>query len=217
MRVILLGAPGAGKGTQSKRLSAKHNIPQVSTGDMLRAAVKNRTILGMKAKEYMDKGRLVPDEVVVDLIKERLNESDSIGGFILDGFPRNVKQADVLENTLSQMDRNIEKVININVPNDVLINRLTGRRICSGCGEGYHIEFNMPAVENICDKCKSPLYQRDDDMEATILERLKVYRELTMPLIEYYERQGKLTTVDGVGTEEEIFGLIESAINNNLL
>lgn len=214
MRIILLGAPGAGKGTQSKKLSVKYDIPQISTGDMLRAAVKNRTSLGLKAKKFMDSGQLVPDEVVVGLIKERLTKGDSKDGFILDGFPRNVMQADVLDDTLSKMSRNIENVVDIHLPDETLIKRLTGRRICSGCGDCYHIEFSPPKVENVCDKCNSTLYQRDDDMKSTILERLKVYRNVTMPLVEYYTKQSQLTTVDGVGSEDEIFERIESAINS---
>jgi len=214
MRLILLGAPGAGKGTQSKRLAAKYGIPQISTGDMLRAAVKNQTSLGIKAKEYMDSGLLVPDEVVVGLIKERLNEHDSHAGFILDGFPRNVKQADVLKNTLMEMNRDIKWVINIHVDSDTLIARLTGRRVCSNCGECYHMEFNAPVVQNTCDKCKYPLYHRDDDKEATISERLRVYQEMTLPLINYYEKQNNLTMVDGVGSEEQIFKRIDSVIKN---
>lgn len=213
-RLILLGAPGAGKGTQAKRLIENFSIPQISTGDILRAALKNGTELGIKAKSYMDKGELVPDDVVIGIIKERLVEKDCANGFILDGFPRTVVQADALEETLKGLDQPIDKVVNIHVDESELLLRLTGRRICTNCGEVYHIKFNPPRDENRCDKCKSDLYQRDDDKEETILERLKVYSSTTSPLIDYYKKKSLLSTVEGVGSEEEIFDRINFVLKS---
>jgi len=213
MRLILLGAPGAGKGTQAKKLVSKYTIPQVSTGDILRAALKDETPLGVKAKSYMDKGELVPDEVVIGIIKERLVQEDCNGGFILDGFPRTVNQADALQETLGGLGQTIDHVLEINVGNDELVSRLTGRRTCKECGAGYHVRFNPPAREGLCDKCNGALYQREDDSEATIVERLKVYNEQTLPLAGYYKSKGILTPIDGVGSEEEIFGRIEAVVS----
>ena len=212
MRLILLGAPGAGKGTQSKRLVQKYGIPQISTGDILRAAVKDKTKLGLEAKSYMDKGELVPDEVVIGIIEERLRDSDCKKGFILDGFPRTVVQADALESTLTQMDQSIEHVLNIQVDDAELLKRLSGRRICKECGEGYHVEYSPSKKLNICDKCSGELYQRDDDKEATISERLKVYGTQTSQLIDYYSKHGCLSTVEGVGGESDIFDRIDAVI-----
>ena len=212
MRLILLGAPGAGKGTQSKRLVQKYGIPQISTGDILRAAVKGKTKLGLEAKSYMDKGELVPDEVVIGIIEERLRDSDCKKGFILDGFPRTVVQADALESTLTQMGQSIEHVLNIQVDDAELIKRLSGRRICKECGEGYHVEYSPSKQLNICDKCSGELYQRDDDKEATISERLKVYGTQTSQLIDYYSKHGCLSTVEGVGGESDIFDRIDAVI-----
>ncbi len=212
MRVILLGAPGAGKGTQSKRLVEKYGIPQVSTGDILRAALKNETSLGLKAKSFMDKGELVPDEVVIGIIEERLAENDCQKGFILDGFPRTVAQADALESMLQGMAQSIETVISMNVEQQELIERLSGRRICSNCGQGYHVKFNAPSKNGICDKCGDNLYQRDDDREDTIKERLKVYDNQTSPLINYYNDKGLLSVIDGSGKEEDISDRINSII-----
>lgn len=212
MRVILLGAPGAGKGTQSKRLVEKYGIPQVSTGDILRAALKNETSLGLKAKSFMDKGELVPDEVVIGIIEERLAENDCQKGFILDGFPRTVAQADALESVLQDMAQSIETVISMNVEQQELIERLSGRRICSNCGQGYHVKFNAPSKNGICDKCGDNLYQRDDDREDTIKERLKVYDNQTSPLINYYNDKGLLSVIDGSGKEEDITDRINSII-----
>jgi len=212
LRLILLGAPGAGKGTQSKRLVQKYGIPQISTGDILRAAVKDETKLGLEAKSYMDKGELVPDEVVIGIIEERLRDSDCEKGFILDGFPRTVVQADALEATLTQMNQSIEHVLNIQVDDAELLKRLSGRRICKECGEGYHVEYSPSKKLNICDKCSGELYQRDDDKEATISERLKVYGTQTSQLIDYYSKQGYLSTVEGVGGESDIFNRINAVI-----
>ncbi|MDT8318070.1 MAG: adenylate kinase [bacterium] len=212
MRLILLGAPGAGKGTQSKRLVEKYGIPQISTGDILRSAVKDKTKLGLEAKSFMDKGELVPDAVVIGIIEERLRDSDCKNGFILDGFPRTVVQADALETTLKEMGLGIEYVLNIQVDDDELIKRLSGRRTCKECGEGYHLEYSPSKRLNICDKCSGELYQRDDDKEATIAERLKVYGRQTSQLIDYYSKQGCLSTIKGVGAESDIFERIETAI-----
>ncbi len=212
MRLILLGAPGAGKGTQSKRLVEKYAIPQISTGDILRAAVKDETKLGSEARSCMDKGELVPDDVVIGIIEERLRGSDCEKGFILDGFPRTVVQADALEVTLTQMGQSIEHVLNIQVDDAELIKRLSGRRICKECGEGYHVEYSPSKKLNICDKCSGELYQRDDDKEATISERLKVYGKQTSQLIDYYSKQGCLSIIEGVGAESDIFDRIDAAI-----
>jgi adenylate kinase len=215
MRVILLGAPGAGKGTQSKRLVEKYGIPQVSTGDILRAALKNETSLGLKAKSFMDKGELVPDAVVIGIIEERLAENDCQKGFILDGFPRTVAQADALERTLQGMKQFIESVISMNVDQQELVERLSGRRMCSNCGQGYHVKFNTPSKDGICDKCGENLYQRDDDREDTIKERLKVYDNQTSPLISYYNDKGLLSEIDGSGKEEDITDRINSIITGS--
>lgn len=215
MRLILLGAPGAGKGTQSKRLVDEYGIPQISTGDILRAAVKDQTALGIKAKSYMDKGELVPDEVVIGIIEERLGENDCQKGFILDGFPRTVRQADALGETLKGIGQVIEHVIDIKVDDQELVTRLSGRRICRNCGEGCHIVFSPPRNDGTCDKCGGELYQRNDDSEATIAERLRVYNEQTAPLTGYYDAEGLLATVDGIGKEEEISNRINSILKAN--
>ncbi len=205
MNIIMLGPPGAGKGTQAKMLVEKLGIPQISTGDMLRAAVKEGTELGKKAKEYMDAGKLVPDEVVIGIVKERLAQPDCEKGFILDGFPRTIPQAEALDKVLEELGKKIDYVINVAVPNEELITRLTGRRTCRQCGAMYHVVFNPPKVEGKCDKCGGELYQRDDDKEETIRQRLEVYEAQTAPLIEYYEKKGVLYNIDGTGSIEEIF------------
>ena len=212
MNIILLGPPGAGKGTQAKMLIDKYGIPQISTGDMLRAAVKAGTQLGLEAKKYMDKGELVPDEVVIGLVKERLQEPDCTKGFMLDGFPRTVAQAEVLDKELEGMGKAIDHVICIEVPNEELIARLTGRRTCKECGAGYHLKFDPPKVDGVCDKCGGELYQRDDDNEETVKARLKVYQDQTFPLIDYYDKQGKLRRIDGVGEIKTIFERITKVL-----
>ena len=212
MNLILLGAPGSGKGTQAKFLVRKYSIPQISTGDILREEVKSGTFLGLKAKEYMDKGQLVPDEVVVGMVEERVKKGDCTTGFILDGFPRTVAQADALEGTLQRMKKALSRVILVNVDEDELVKRLTGRRVCEKCGAGYHIIFDPPKQEGVCDKCQGKLYQRDDDKESTIRNRLKVYNNQTAPLIEYYQKKQLLSVVDGMGSIEEIFGRISKAL-----
>ena len=212
MNIILLGPPGAGKGTQAKRLIDKYGIPQISTGDMLRAALKEGTPLGLEAKKYMDKGALVPDSVVIGLVKERIQQNDCAKGYMLDGFPRNVSQAEALDTMLDDLGQKIDDVICIEVPNDELVGRLTGRRTCRNCGAGYHVMFDPPKKEGVCDKCQGELYQRDDDNEATVKSRLQVYANQTEPLIDYYQKQGKLRPINGVGDMEVIFGRITSVL-----
>jgi len=203
MNLILLGPPGAGKGTQAKILTDKYGIPQISTGDILRAAVKDQTPMGLKAKGFMDSGALVPDEVVIGIVEERLAKPDCAKGFILDGFPRTVAQADALKVTLAGMQRSIEHVISVEVAKEELLARLTGRRTCRACGRGYHILYDPPKSPSVCE-CGGELYQRDDDSEATIRTRLDVYEAQTAPLIAYYGRESLLRPISGVGSIEEI-------------
>jgi adenylate kinase len=204
MNLILLGPPGAGKGTQAKILTKKYAIPQISTGDILRAAVAEQTPMGIKAKEFMDRGALVTDEVVVGIVEERLAKPDCAPGFILDGFPRTVKQADALRRMLGALDKSIDHVISICVEKDELLERVTGRRTCRSCGKGYNVTFDPPKVNGICDECNGELYQRDDDSEETMRKRLGVYEEQTAPLIAYYAQQSLLRTIYGIGSIEEI-------------
>jgi adenylate kinase len=204
MNLILLGPPGAGKGTQAKYLVKAFNIPQVSTGDILRVAVKEQSPMGLKAKEFMDAGSLVPDEVVVGIVRERLALPDCADGFILDGFPRTVAQADALKSTLLEMGKSIEHVISILVDNEELLKRITGRRTCRTCGRGYHVAFDPPKKEGSCDECGGELYQRDDDSEATMRKRLDVYDRQTAPLIEYYGKESLLRNVQGMSSIGDI-------------
>lgn len=212
LNLILLGPPGAGKGSQAKSLAARYGIPHISTGDILRAAVRDKTELGVKAKSYMDKGALVPDALVVEMVEDRLKMDDCKAGFILDGFPRNIPQAEAVEMMLSALGKKTDKVINIHVSHREIIKRLSGRWVCRNCGEGYHIIFNPSMEEKKCDKCKGEIYQRDDDKEDTILARLKVYDEQTSPLIDFYKKKGSLVTVDGIGGFQEITEKIVNAI-----
>ena len=198
MRIILLGPPGAGKGTQAKAITERFGIPQISTGDILRSAVRDGTPMGVRAKTFMDSGALVPDEVVVGIVCERLQQADCSSGFILDGFPRTVAQADALHKTLKQMNYPLQAVISLAVDEEVLVERLTGRRACRSCGMGYHVKFSPSLQPTRCDVCGGELYQRDDDREETIRHRLSVYREQTAPLIGYYGEQGLLFSVDGM-------------------
>ena len=212
MRMILLGPPGAGKGTQAKDLVEKFKIPQISTGDILRKNLAEKTPLGLEAKNFMDKGELVPDSVVVGIVKERLKESDCKGGYILDGFPRTVPQAESLDAALTDLSTPLDKVISIEVPDEELVKRLSGRRTCRQCQEGYHVMFKAPKAEGKCDKCGGELYQRDDDQEEAIKNRLKVYQDSTAPLIDYYTGKGLLKGVDGVGGMKDIFSRIVAAL-----
>jgi adenylate kinase len=204
MNLILLGPPGAGKGTQAKILSKKFAIPQISTGDILRAAVKEQTPMGGKARCYMDAGTLVPDEVVVGIVEERLAKPDCSSGFILDGFPRTVVQADALKRMLLDSGRTIEHVISIVIDKEELLGRITGRRTCRICGKGFHITFDPPKLDGKCDDCGGELYQRDDDSEETMRKRLEVYQQQTAPLIAYYAHETLLRTINGTGTIESI-------------
>jgi adenylate kinase len=205
MRIIFLGPPGAGKGTQAKMLIDRYGIPQISTGDILRAAVKEGTPMGKKAKEYMDSGKLVPDEVVIGIMQDRLKESDCAKGFILDGFPRTVAQAEALEKMLKELNMPIDKVLALEVPDEVLIERLTGRRTCKSCGQMYHVKFDPPKNVDKCDKCNGELFQRDDDKEETIKNRLSVYHAQTAPLLDFYGKKGMVIKIDGTKTPDEIF------------
>ena len=212
MRLILLGPPGAGKGTQAKLLAEKFNIQQISTGDILRQAVKNKTKMGLKAKSYMDQGKLVPDNVVIGIIKDRLDNADCSKGFILDGFPRTIQQAESLSQALKQMEIDIDYLIDIEIDFNYLIQRLTGRWTCRECGEGYHKMSNPPKKKGVCDKCDGELYQRDDDKEETIQKRFEVYRKETEPLKDYYQKNGKLNAIKGDGGIQEIFSRITNLI-----
>lgn len=213
MNLILLGPPGAGKGTQAKMMIDTYQIPQISTGDILRVALKERTPLGLKAKEYMDKGLLVPDEVVIDIIRERLKEPDCRNGYILDGFPRTVAQAQALDKVLADMQSAIDHVISIEVDKGELIKRLTGRRTCRQCGRGYHAIFDPPLNKDLCDKCQGELYQRDDDNEDTVRNRLEVYDSQTFPLIQYYKEKNLLRSIDGQGSIQQIFDRIAKVLS----
>ena len=197
MQLLLMGPPGAGKGTQAVRLVEKFSIPQISTGDMFRAAVKEGTELGKKAKACMEAGTLVPDEVTVGIVRERLAKDDCKGGFILDGFPRTVEQAKALEKILDELNLKLTKVLNIHVPAENLIERAIGRRICKTCGATYHVKFNPPKAADTCDNCGSNLYQRADDNEETMKKRLSVYEDSTRPLIDYYKKVGVYVEIDG--------------------
>jgi adenylate kinase len=208
MRLVFLGAPGAGKGTQAKRLVEKYGIPQISTGDLLRAAVAAGTALGKEAKSYMDRGELVPDSVVLGMVKERLSQDDCKKGFILDGFPRNVAQAEALNKMLAEMNMPLDIALNLDVPFDDLMKRLTGRRTCKSCGQMYNVYYSPSKIEGKCDKCGGELFQRDDDKEETIRKRLEVYKAQTEPLIDYYSKKGILKSVSGTGSIDEIFNSI---------
>ncbi|ADK86270.1 adenylate kinase [Desulfarculus baarsii DSM 2075] len=212
MNLILLGPPGAGKGTQAKKLIDAYGIPQISTGDMLREAVKNQTPLGIEAKKFMDAGKLVTDEIVIGLAKDRMAQPDCAKGFMLDGFPRTVPQAEALDKVLAEMNRKIDHVVSIEVPSSELLGRLTGRRTCKACGSGFHVMFDPPKTEGKCDKCGGELYQRDDDNEATVSNRLKVYDDQTKPLIDYYQQKGLLRPIQGVGSIDDIFGRIKAVL-----
>ena len=212
MRLVLLGAPGAGKGTQAKKLIEKYSIPQISTGDLLRAAVAAGTPLGKEAKSSMDKGELVPDSVVLGMVEERLRQDDCKKGYILDGFPRNTKQAEALDKMLTSLNMPLSAALSVDVPFDDLMKRLTGRRTCKACGQMFNVYSNAPKKEGICDKCGGTLFQRDDDKEETIKKRLEVYSSQTAPLIDYYKNKGILKTVKGTGNIDEIFRSVLNAL-----
>lgn len=215
MRLVLLGPPGAGKGTQASSIVKKYNIPHISTGDIFRSNIKEGTELGKKAKEYMDKGLLVPDELVVSIVKDRLSKDDCKEGFLLDGFPRTVNQAEALDKELLNMGIKLDKVINIDANKDVLIQRAIGRRICKDCGATYHVDFNPPKVEGVCDIDKGPLLQRDDDNVETVSTRIEVYLNQTQPLIDYYQQKGLILNIDGTKPIDEIFETIVGALELN--
>ncbi len=205
MKIIMLGAPGAGKGTQAKMISSKYGIPHISTGDIFRANIKNQTELGKKAKAYMDQGQLVPDELVVDLVADRIVQDDCAKGFVLDGFPRTIPQAEALDAALVSMNTKIDYAIDVEVPDENIIERMGGRRACVGCGATYHIVYNATKVEGVCDTCGAKLILRDDDKPETVKERLNVYHTQTQPLIDFYEAKGCLKEVDGTQAIETIF------------
>jgi len=212
MQILLMGPPGAGKGTQAVKLVEKFKIPQIATGDMFRAAVKEGTELGKKAKACMDAGTLVPDEVTVGIVRERLAKDDCKNGFILDGFPRTVEQAKALEKILSDLNLKLTKVLNIHVPAEDLIERAVGRRICKNCGATYHVKFNAPKVKDECDKCGGQLYQRADDNEQTMTKRLSVYEESTRPLIDYYKNVGLYVEIDGRQAIDKVTEELENVL-----
>ena len=213
MKIIMLGAPGAGKGTQAKMIAEKFGIPHISTGDIFRANIKNGTELGKKAKEYMDKGQLVPDELTVEILLDRVANDDCKNGYVLDGFPRTIPQADVLDKELTKLGDKVDYAINVDVPDENIVRRMSGRRACLKCGATYHIEHIPPKQEGICDTCGSELVQRDDDKPETVQNRLKVYHEQTQPLIEYYDGKNILRTVDGTKDMQEVFNSIVSILN----
>ncbi|HAH17427.1 MULTISPECIES: adenylate kinase [Eubacterium] len=205
MKIIMLGAPGAGKGTQAKMLADKYQIPHISTGDIFRANIKNGTELGNKAKEFMDKGLLVPDELVVDLVIDRFKEDDCKKGYILDGFPRTIPQAEALDKALSDIGDSVDFAVNVEVPDENIITRMGGRRACVGCGATYHVQFNPTKVEGVCDRCGKELILRDDDKPETVKKRLDVYHEQTQPLIDYYTNKGIIKEVDGTQDMNKVF------------
>jgi adenylate kinase len=213
MKIIMLGAPGAGKGTQAQMIADKYNIPHISTGDIFRANIKNGTELGKKAKEYMDKGLLVPDELTVQLLLDRVANDDCKDGYVLDGFPRTIPQADVLDAELTKLGDKVDFAVNVDVPDENIVRRMSGRRACLKCGATYHIEHIPPKKEGICDTCGSELVQRDDDKPETVQNRLKVYHEQTQPLIEYYGKKDILKNVDGTKDMQEVFTDIVNILN----
>ena len=208
MKIIMLGAPGAGKGTQAKKIAAKYGIPHISTGDIFRANIKNGTELGKKAKTYMDQGLLVPDELVVDLVVDRVNQDDCTNGYVLDGFPRTIPQAEALTEALEKMGQKVDFAIDVNVPDENIVKRMGGRRACVTCGATYHMVYAPTKKEGICDTCGGELILRDDDKPETVQKRLNVYHDQTQPLINYYTNQGILRTVDGTVDIDDVFRAI---------
>lgn len=212
MKIIMLGAPGAGKGTQAKMIAEKYGVPHVSTGDIFRANIKNGTELGKEAKQYMDQGLLVPDELTVRILLDRVAQDDCKNGYVLDGFPRTIPQAEVLDSELSKLGDHIDYAIDVDVPDENIIKRMSGRRACLTCGATYHIEHVPPKKEGVCDKCGSELVLRDDDKPETVKNRLNVYHEQTQPLIDFYTNKGVLKTVDGTLPMEEVFAAITAIL-----
>ena len=215
MKIVFMGPPGAGKGTQAEKIIETYQIPHISTGDMFRKAIKDQTELGMEAKRYMDQGALVPDHVTIGIVKDRLSESDCKSGFLLDGFPRTVDHAKALDEILTSLDSKIDYVINIDVDLNILKERLTGRRICRSCGATYHKIFNPSAVEGVCDKCGGELYQRKDDNEETVGNRLDVYVNQTKPLLDYYSLAGNLVNINGQQSIDLVFEEIQNVLGGN--
>lgn len=205
MKIIMLGAPGAGKGTQAKKIAQKYGIPHVSTGDIFRANIKNGTELGMKAKTYMDAGNLVPDEITIGMLLDRIHQDDCKKGYVLDGFPRTIPQAESLTAALKERGESIDYAIDVDVPDENIISRMSGRRACLSCGATYHIVYNAPKKEGVCDQCGEPLVLRDDDKPETVRNRLDVYHRQTQPLIDYYKKEGVLAQVDGTQDMEQVF------------
>ena len=208
MNLVLMGPPGAGKGTQAIKIAEKYSIPHISTGDIFRANIKNNTELGQQAKKYMDQGLLVPDELVVDLVVDRVQKDDCEKGYVLDGFPRTIPQAEALDKALANMEQAIDYAINVEVPDENIVNRMSGRRACVACGATYHIVYAPTKEENVCDHCQGELILREDDKPETVQKRLNVYHEQTQPLIDYYTKKGNLKEVDGTMDIEEVFGSI---------
>jgi len=212
MNIVLLGPPGSGKGTQAKMIAEKYGVVHISTGDILRENVRGGTDLGKEAKTYMDAGKLVPDELLINIIKDRLAKPDVAGGYMLDGYPRTTPQAEAMDKTLPELGQKIDVVVNIDVPDDELVKRLSGRRMCQ-CGVSYHLKFNPPKKEGICDVCGGELYHRDDDKEEAILNRLEVYKTQTQPLIDYYNKAGIIVDINGAGEIPEIFDEIAASLD----
>lgn len=205
MKIIMLGAPGAGKGTQAKKIAAKYGIPHISTGDIFRANIKNGTELGLKAKSYMDAGGLVPDEITIGMLLDRIHQADCENGYVLDGFPRTIPQAEGLTEALKKNGESIDFAVNVDVPDENIISRMSGRRACLNCGATYHIVYNAPKKEGVCDACGQELVLREDDKPKTVKKRLDVYHDQTQPLIDYYKKEGVLAEVDGTKDMEEVF------------
>lgn len=214
MNLVLMGLPGAGKGTQAEKIVEKYGIPHISTGDMFRAAIKEGTELGLQAKSFMDQGNLVPDEVTIGIVRERLSKEDCAEGFLLDGFPRTVAQAEALENILSDLNKKIDYVINIDVEQEFLMERLTGRRICKSCGSTYHLVFNPPTKDGVCDRCGGELYQRADDNAETVQNRLEVNQKQTKPLLDFYEGKGYLRNINGQQDIRKVFDDLDQLLRS---
>ena len=213
MRLILLGPPGAGKGTQASSIVAEYGITHISTGDIFRHNIKNETELGKKVKSYLDKGQLVPDELTIDLVWDRLSKDDCKKGFLLDGFPRTINQAEALQKGLEERGLKLDKVINIDVDKNILVKRLSGRRVCKNCGETYHIDNKPTLKDGVCDKCSGEVIQRSDDNEKTVLDRIEVYEKQTFPLIDFYKNLGLILTVDGTLSIEDVFSQIKESLS----